>query len=299
MDQAAPIWLTYTLEFKGRDADKHYLEAHPAGHSIEGFSWALALTLNYGVTGRTRYSRDLSRSARILISPPKRGSVLFELNILVQENPFLAITAGGYAVNTVTPYINGLISYVFGQALGLGTEFAEDAKQYLKKLNGDDLNTISRRIEPPLTRAHKVIGRTADEVVFKSRRATLATLDEITKENLNAQPSGKYDTIDTNVTSFNVLTGNGRLYDPEAETTIPFSLQKTTRHGTATALILSMDQYSLGRNGTIRIVAERVETNSGRATNSGRLTKYIVSSAEEIPLSDWVGGVDPLRTKRQ
>lgn len=269
------------------------LEAHPAGQSIEGFSWALGLTLNYGITGRLSYSRDLSKSAQIFISPPKRGSILYELNILVQENPFLTVVVGSYAMNTVTPYINGLIGYVFKQAMGIGEDFPKGSKKYLKKLKGEELNAISQRIEPPLTRAHTAIGRTADEITLTRRGKEIVKLDQYTKENLKAEPSGTYDTLDSNVTSFNILTGNGRLYNPDTETTIPFALSDNYRHGTTTALIASMEQYSLGRTGTIRIVGERVET------SGGRLVKYIVRSAEEIPRADWVDGVDPMRRRRQ
>ena len=290
MPQSSPVWIKYKLTFEGRDADQHRLEAHPAGQSLEGLSWALGLTLNYGITGRLRYSRDLSQSAKIFISPPQTGSILYGLDILVQENPFLSVVAGGYAVNTVTPYINSLIGYVWGQAMGLGTEISD---KYHRALGKEDLEAICRRIEPPLTRAHTAIGRTAHEIKLISGSSNIVTLDDETKENLKAVPVGTYDVLDSNVTSFNLLTGNGRLYSPELEATVPFALNKNYRHGTTTALILSMEQYSLGRTGTIRIVGERVET------PSGRLVKYLVGSAEEIPALDWEDGVDPLRQRRQ
>ncbi|WP_163025903.1 hypothetical protein [Chachezhania antarctica] len=293
MDQSEPIWINYKLRFEGRDADRHLLEAHPAGISIEGLSWALALTLNYGVTGQTRYSRDLTKSAKIFISPPRAGSILYELNILVQNNPFLSLIAGRYLINTVTPYINGLIGYVFSQSIGLGGELAGEAQKFLDKLNGEDLKTISRRIEPPLTRAHTAIGRTADEISLRHSGSEIIRLDQETKDNLKASPVGEYDTLDSNVTSFNLLTGNGRLYSAESEKTIPFGLNDNYRHGTTTALISSMEQYSLGRSGTIRIVGERVET------AAGRLVRYIVGSAEELPKEDWIDGVDPMRTRRE
>lgn len=292
VDQDKPIWISYKLKFEGRDADNHLLEAHPTGQSLEGFSWALALALNYGITGRLRYSRDLSKSAKVFISPPRQGSVLYDLNILVQQNPFLSLIVGGYVVNTVTPYINGLIGYLFNQAVGLGSEFSEEAKKYLLKLDGEELNAITRRIEPPLSRAHYAVGRTADEILLRRDATNIIKLDMTTKDNLKAEPTGEYDTLDTNVTSFNVLTGNGRLFSPETETTLPFSLRDNSRHGTTTTLIQSMEQYALGRKGAVRIVGERTET------KGGRLTKYFVSAAEEIPKSDWVDGIDPLRTQR-
>ena len=112
------------------------------------------------------------------------------------------------------------------------------------------------------------------------------------KAYLEAKRSDTFEVIDTNITSFNLLTGNGRLYDPEAETTAAFTLSTTPAKGTKNILIQSMEQYSLGRQGQIRIVVQRVET------VEHRLKKFIITSAEEIPRSDWLNGSDPLRSRR-
>lgn len=94
------------------------------------------------------------------------------------------------------------------------------------------------------------------------------------------------------MTSFNVLTGNGRLYHPDEDSTVAFSLSPDPFVGTKNMLIESMQQYSAGRCGIVRMTTQRVET------KEGRLKKLIVASAEEIPQSDWEDGVDPLRSKR-
>src|SRR6056300_871362 len=112
------ILLNYKIKFEGKDADRHLLEAYPTAHTLEGLTWALALTLHFGITGQVRGRGDLSKSAKIFISPPKRGSVINDLNILVQQNPFLVATVGAYTVNTVSPHINGLLKYAFNHALG-------------------------------------------------------------------------------------------------------------------------------------------------------------------------------------
>ena len=292
MPGSESIILNYKIKFDGGDADQHRLEAYPAAQTLEGLTWALALTLHFGVTGDVRGRGDLSRSAKIYISPPRRGSVLNDLNIIVRENPFLVATAGAYAVGTVTPYINGLIKYVFNQALGEGGDFPTGAKRLLRRLDGDDLDRLVTRIEPPLTRAHAVIGKTADTICFKSKRTDIAILNHRSKAYLDAELSDAFEIIDTNVTSFNVLTGNGRLYDHETEGTAAFSLSSSPRGGTKSTMISSMEQFASGRQGTIRVVVQRVET------VESRLRKFVVSSAEEIPSTDWVDGVDPMRAAR-
>ena len=171
-----PIRITYKLKFEGGDADRHQLEAYPAAQSLEGIIWALSITLNYGVTGKIRQRGDLSGACKVYISPPKRGSVLYELNILVQDNAFIALILGGWAVNTATPYINALIGHVFNSALGVASEIPVRARKYLNKLNEDDLQKVVHRIEPPLTRGHAAIGKTAATVSLRAKNTELTEL---------------------------------------------------------------------------------------------------------------------------
>ncbi|MCL7406931.1 hypothetical protein MWN63_13170 [Paradonghicola geojensis] len=287
-----PIRITYKLKFEGGDADRHQLEAYPAAQSLEGIIWALSITLNYGVTGKIRQRGDLSGACKVYISPPKRGSVLYELNILVQDNAFIALILGGWAVNTATPYINALIGHVFNSALGVASEIPVRARKYLNKLNEDDLQKVVHRIEPPLTRGHAAIGKTAATVSLRAKNTDLVVMDEDTKSYLEARLKDEFYYLDANVTSFNVLTGNGRLYHPDEDRTVAFSLSADPFAGTKNILIESMKHYSAGRCGIVRMTTQRVET------KEGRLKKLMVASAEEIPQSDWEDGVDPLRSKR-
>lgn len=286
------IELEYKIKFEGGDADRHVLEAYPAAQTLEGLTWALAVTVNFAVTGEIRHKGDLSRSAKMFIHPPRRGSVINDLNILVQQHPFLVATVGGYAVNTITPFINGVVGYAFRQAMGYGDGFLHGSKKYLKGFDENRLDKLVTRIEPPLTRAHAVIGKTADQVILRNKRTDLATFDYETKAFMEARISDRFETLDTNITSLNVLTGNGRLYDPVTQVTAPFSLNTNTPKATRKTVILSMDQFSMGRNGTIRLTVQRVET------LEKRLKKYVISSAEEIPQVDWINGGDPLRSAR-
>lgn len=284
--------LKFRAKFEGLDADNSRLEAYPAAQSMEGLTWALSLTVHFGVTGELRNRGDLSRSARIFVSPARRGSYYQDIYVVLQQNPFLAGLVGGYAVNTVTPYINGLIGYVFNQTIGAAAVIPRGAARFIRRLNADDLDDLAVRIEPPLTRAHSAIGRTAETLTFQSRRAPLVLMDSTTKSYLEAQLADEYEIVDTNVTSFNLLTGNGRLYFPEVDGTIPFSLHSDPGAGTKQTLIKSMEHYAIGHKGTVRITARRFET------FDERIKKLVITNAEEVNPIDWNDGRDPLRELR-
>lgn len=284
--------LKFRAIYEGRDADDNRLEAYPAAQSMEGLVWALSLVVHYGVTGQLRNRGDLSGSARIYVKPSRQGSYFQDIILVVQQNPFLAGVAGGYAANVVTPYLNGLVSYTFNQTLGAAKALPRGAGKFIRGLNREDLAELSIRIEPPLTRAHAAIGRSAETLTFKSKRTPLVLMNTSTKAYLEAQLSADFDSIDTNITSFNVLTGNGRLYYPDIDGTVAFSLDASASPGAKQALIRSMEHYAMGHAGFIRITARRFEA------VDGRIKKLVVRDADEIPIADWEGDSDPLRKRR-
>ncbi|WP_417589538.1 hypothetical protein [Pararhodobacter oceanensis] len=291
----ADVKIPYKVIFTGLDADENQLEAYAASKSLEGLTWALSTTINFSVTGKYKSRGDMSKSARIFMSPARQGSFIVAMNAWVVANPFLATITLGGAVSFVAPYVNKTIEYAFGKALGSISDIPDGFKKYYNRLSKDErnqLDTLIQRIEPPLSRAHMVIGQTAAEVAFKSRRTELFKMDEATKEYIEAKPLDAPEMMVTNITAYNVVSRNGRMYDPVNRSTAAFTLIKSPLKGTANTITTSLDQYQAGRKGLVKVTADRVQT------ESGRLKKFLVSAAEEIAVQDWENGQDPLRSVR-
>lgn len=291
----ADIQIPYKVRFTGLDASRNELEAYSAAKSLEGLSWALSVTINFAVVGEYKSRGDLSRSSRIYLRPPRKGSFLVEMNAWVLANPFLATVAIGVGTNVVTIYINRLIEYVFGKALGHISEIPTNFKKYynrMSKKEKSELDVLIQRIEPPLSRAHSVIDRTSSKIEFSSKRTKLFEMDTLTKEYIEAKPANKPEVLHTNITAYNVVSRNGRMFDPKNLNTAAFTLVKNPLKGTANTVTTSMDQYQAGRKGMVKVTVDRVQT------ASGRLKKFMIMSAEEIDAADWVDGKDPLRSVR-
>ncbi len=291
----ADIQIPYKVRFTGLDANRNELEAYAAAKSLEGLSWALSVTINFAVVGEYKSRGDLSRSSRIYLRPPRKGSFLVEMNAWVLANPFLANVAIGVGAGVVTIYVNRLIEYVFGKALGHISEIPTNFKKYynrMSKKEKSELDVLIQRIEPPLSRAHSVIDRTSSKIEFSSKRTKLFEMDTLTKEYIEAKPANKPEVLHTNITAYNVVSRNGRMFDPINLSTAAFTLVKNPLKGTANTVTTSMDQYQAGRKGMVKVTVDRVQT------ESGRLKKFMIMSAEEIDAADWVDGKDPLRSVR-
>ena len=295
-ENLADIKIPYKVIIDGLDADENKIEAYYGAKSLEGLTWALSTTINFASTGRFKSSGDMSKSAKIYMTPARKGSFIVLMNAWVVANPFLATVALGGGVSVIAPYVNKTIEYAFGKALGTISEIPEGFKKYYKRLSKEEQNQLDvlvQRIEPPLSRAHSVVGRSANEVKFVSKRTELFKMDEVTKEYIEAKPSNAPEILQTNVTAYNVVSRNGRMFDPINRNTAAFTLVKSPLKGSANTITTSMDQYQAGRKGMVNVTVDRVQT------ESGRLKKFLVTSAEEIPQHDWEGGQDPLRSIRK
>lgn len=289
------IKIPYKVKIDGLDANRNELEAYYATKSLEGLTWALTTTINFAATGKYKSKGDMSKSAKIYMKPARQGSFIVAMDAWVTANPFLAIVAVGGSVGVITPYINKTIEYTFGKALGTISEIPDGFKKYYNRLSKEERNqleVLTQRVEPPLSRAHTLIGQTASEVKFISKRTQLFNMDETTKEYIEAKPANSPEILNTNVTAYNVVSRNGRMFDPQTKKTAAFTLVKSPMKGTAKTITTSLDQYQAGRKGMVKVTVDKV------ATESGRLKKFLVTAAEEIDRSDWEDGQDPLRAAR-
>ncbi len=257
----------------------------------------MVLKLNYSLPNdrKLRTRGNLSSNFKLYTTPSKKGSYNHEILLEIIKDPITISIISAYAVNAATPHINNFIKYIFGRALGTVNEIPRGIKTIYKKLSKrqkTEIELLIQNIEPALTRGHSAVGITADQIEIKTKRTSVARLDIETKDYIEAKPSENYSIIDTNITAYNSLSANGRLYDPESGSIIPFSIEKGHHVGTRNAVAASLKSYEDGNYGTIKITACPVET------NSGRLKKYLIRSAEEIHPSDWEDGKNPLTTKR-
>lgn len=283
------------IKYDGLDADKHRLDAYSASLSLEGITWALNVTLYCLVAGKRKHKGDLSKAVKIYITSSKKGSFTTELIAELSAASISADFIKGYLIGGSTALVNKFVIYIFKRALGISYQIPNGIKKLIDNINKKDpdlIDDLVQQIEPSLSKAHDFVGKTAKTAEVKINRTVSFELNQTTKEYVEAEPVGKFDTMDTNITAYNVNSQNGRLYHPVDNETVSMTVKKEADPKSKNAITASLNAYQEGNEGKIRITAERV------ATKSGRLKKYLISHAERIPQADWVNGVDPLTAKR-
>lgn len=273
---------TFKLLYEGREADRNRLLAYDGLKSLEGFSWALSVVLGYGITGSIRKVGDPSSIVKIYLLPSRKGCFLQELLVYVSQpnNKFLTSILGTVTVSAATTFLIGLTNRVFSMAVGNAISGKEKGIRYLNKLDSSDLEELSRRIEPPLTRAHAVIGKSADSIKLYNKNTELVQFDSSTKQFLDATTETESITFYTNISAFNALWRTGRLYDRGLGRTVPFKVQDNALEGTGAAISESLMHYTKNWPADIKITARR------EISGDNRLKRYHISAAEPIDYAD-------------
>lgn len=216
------VQIKYKLVFEGGDADYYRLPAHEGASSLEGLTWSVALVTNYAATGEIRSRGSLSPRIRTYLRPPRQGSFLTELWVMVTqpESIFLTSVIGVYAVNSVSQAVNALIVKSVKEVCGLAVNMTKKEEDWLKGLPSGDLEALVDKIEPSMKRAHNIIGEGASTITIKKGYTPLVALDHITKAYVNADLRGDEKTRSVSVGAFNANTGNGRVYLPDVGKTV-------------------------------------------------------------------------------
>lgn len=111
---------TFRLVYDGQEAENNRLLAYDGAKSIEGFTWALTVVLNYGATGQIRKQGDASSAVKIYMLPSKKGSFIVEVGVFLTQpnNPFLTSILGTVAVSSATTFLCALVAWAFKAAVG-------------------------------------------------------------------------------------------------------------------------------------------------------------------------------------
>lgn len=276
---------TFRLKYDGGEADHHRLLAYDGTKSIEGFTWALTVVLGYAATGTIRKQGDPSAAVKIYMQPSRPGSYTVDLvAFLTQpENKFLTSILGTVTVSAATTFACALVSRVFSMAVGKALPDKEKGSRYLNRLPKSDIDDLVMRVEPPLTRAHAAIGKSARTVKLLAKKTELIEFDEGTKIYLESKIEDDPKILYTNVSAFNALWHTGRLYDKERGRTVPFKVFDNAMKGTETVISESLRNYTRGWPSEIRITARR------EMAGDRRLKRYHITAAEHIDDDDLLG----------
>tara|TARA_B110001469_G_C9543277_1_gene269733 strand:+ start:63 stop:884 length:822 start_codon:yes stop_codon:yes gene_type:complete len=267
--------LKLKIKFEGGEADNHRLEIYEAGVSIHGLARATAISMHAFLNnGKVRSRVETIHGAKIYITPSQKGSFQ-EIITIVMEAESVGTIGTTVAATATWEFIK------WSWAKAMGREADEPTSRHAKKIlkENEDLEAeLSIALESPLEQVHRPISNNEEVKISLSKNLTKDTI-ELNQESLDyvstRTESGIEKGISGNVTRYNILSGNGRLYDDRLGRTISFGLDSDVSQVEKKLLTWSIDEGNSGRDGKLLLDVNRI------INKRGETKRYVVVEVKE------------------
>jgi len=275
------------LRYDGALASNNELDFYDASRALVGFQRSLALTTHLVTNGEIITQAPSLKNASIVINTPRPGSWEVVATIIG------GIWAAGTASKD-TPLGHLLYSvydYVVTQTLGFPVDYNKSLFQSHQALLAErnitpaKLDSLAEKTETsigdmhrPMVKSHTATradiygGDKADPKIRLGRELNAASYEFLSRTELEDDESGHVGVV----SSYNINTFSGRLYDFEEQRPIPFELNdeaRTRRNAGLIASSLRANAIERGdRTNAISLIGRRM------VSSTGRLKGLIVSS---------------------
>lgn len=211
-----PIRLPLKARYNGGIAADGRLPLYDGTSSIQGIAQAVQIATHALVTEKIVTRATAARSAEFYLLPSRPGSYLIEMAAFIEANPAVA--------GISAPIFYDWIKTIFTKATRRAPPQPETTK-VRRWMERDEpfLDELAETLEGSLQRAHRPIGEDVTTITFERPRSEILTLNTMTKSWVNTRDISANTTAFTgNITRFNSITRNGRIFIDQLERVIPF-----------------------------------------------------------------------------
>lgn len=204
------------IRYTGGFADNSELPLYDGATSIQGIAQALQIATHAYINEEIVSRATALRGATLVLKPARRGSFLFEVVTFIEQYPVTA---------TLTAHVfYDFLKLAFQKATGdLNVEPTTPSlmKNFEKKEPFFD--ELAETLEGSLQRVHRPIGNDVDYIKIERPRSELVVFNQATRDWVNTRDEvAELTQVTGNITRFNSVTRNGRIFIDQLEKILPF-----------------------------------------------------------------------------
>jgi hypothetical protein len=247
------------LRYQGGDADDHLLELYDGTASLHGFAQALQITTHAYLHGQVYSKATALKGATFYLKAARPGSLITEFVAKIDKTPRNR--------NPSPASFYDFLKFAFARATGT-TEQRPETPYVRSLLERDEpfFDDLAETLEGSLQRAHRAIEKGGiDSVTLERPKGEqLSVFNKQTYLWVNTREE-KPDVFDLsgNVTRYNSVTGNGRVYLHELSRIVPFRLSEEFAFGKRGLLTWSLHGSATNASHQLDLQARRVDSAHG------------------------------------
>jgi hypothetical protein len=230
------------VRLQGSDADRHLMPAYDGFNSLAGLGLTLSLTAHYAETGQIRRRGDYLGRHSVKATVLQPGSVLTDFIVSLPKLVFLPNSASDVRKRA---FFNDLFQRVLDRNIGVERDPTTDELNELLGRRDGDLEALVAATEPSVRQAHSVIGEGAQVMDIYGGKHQVSTFNGSTKQYVNGTIVDR--TVfekDVSVSSFNVNSGYGGVFDFDLQRVVAIKVTKETLPSAKPVLGWGLNEYA-------------------------------------------------------
>ncbi len=276
------IKITYT----GGLADQNALPGYDGVTSIDGITRAIHIVTHAYMTGEVTSRATALKGASILLRPMRKGSFIYDLVVLMEANPATTAAAVGLGGPMFYDFVKAALRRATGafdaepETISLQRLYQRKDPPPLKRPPAD-LDELSEILEGSLQDAHRPIGAegTIGRISIGTHRTELVLFDEGTKDWVNTREAAVgLETLRGNVTRYNSLSRNGRVFVDQFERVVPMRPDADFMAGNLAFLTWSLHGSNIGTPSKLDMSVRRV------TSASGKVKRLLIADCQRAPV---------------
>lgn len=244
------------------------LDAYDAAQSMQGMARSLAIVTHYALHSRVIKQAPSLSGARILATPPERGS--FQLPFGIEIDSGTATALAGVGLGVVTNYITDLTKFLFRKISGLPEQVETSKLKELLEAVPGDIDAISDAVDEDVVRVHRPLLHNVNHFHIYGGTTQIGNFNQSTYDHAKARELGGGDEFVGTIASLNANSDNGRIYLQSEGRTVGFKRDRALQRlpiGDRRLLSWSLDQYTNGKDGTIKLIGKALRNREKRITS--------------------------------
>lgn len=255
----------YKIVYEPSDGSNS-LDAHDAAQAMLGMARSLAILSHYAVNGQLIKQAPSLKGARILATPPERGS--FQLPFQIDFDPQTVAVVSSLALSVLGNYVTDLTRFVYRKIAGLSHKpLSEQLKTALDTRPGD-FDAITDAVNEDVIKVHRPLMHGVQVFNIYGGDNQIGTFNNSTLNHAKARELGpENEEFVGTIASLNANTDSGRIW--LGSHTTAFKRDRSLQRlpiGDRQLLSWSLDQYTNGNTGSICLIGKALRNREGAIT---------------------------------
>ncbi|MEX0344436.1 MAG: hypothetical protein AB3N20_05905 [Rhizobiaceae bacterium] len=262
------------IQYNGGIASDGMLDFYDGSTSIQGFSQSLSIATHAFINSDHIKKAPALKGAQIYLKAARRGSFISDIAILMEQNPAITGAIVGYSANIFYDFIKVL----YRKVTGVFSDSDVDTKSVQKALKKEEpfFDEVAENMEGSLQRAHRPIGDGVETISIGRPRSRLILLDLDTKSWVETRDeTPEIDDLTGNVTRYNAITRNGRVYVDQLGRIVPFRVGTSYPFNRVGVLTWSLHGSNSGQLGTKQL-PKKISFSANQILSSSEKVKRLI-----------------------